>query len=366
MFDRRLISNFDWVLFGVCLIVSILGVINLFSAGSFSLKHYATPYYLKQLCWLLVGLILFFFIILFDYQSVARRAYLFHFLSLLLLLFALFWGKQAAGTSRWLQLGGLSFQPSEFAKITLVLFLSQYFSSTNVSTPYRFQDFLLPALITFITFILIFVEPDLGTSALIVLVFTSFVFFLHFDFRYHMVFIISGVTLLPCGWLFLEDYQKRRIFSFLNPGKDSLQAGYQAIQSKIAIGSGMLFGKGFLNGTQSQLRFLPEQHTDLVFSVLAEEWGFIGAALVILFFFLIVSKGLKIASLSRDRLGSYISIGLTLILFWQMFINIGMVIGILPVVGIPLPFLSYGGSSLVSTWMIIGLLLNIRVRKLMF
>ena len=366
MFDRRLISNFDWTLFAVCLIVSILGIINLLSAGSFSLNHNATPYYLKQLCWLLVGLFLFLFIVLIDYQSIARHAYLFHCISLILLLCALFWGGQSVGANRWLQLGGLSFQPSELAKITLILFLSQYFSGLNVSTSYRFQDFSLPTLITIITIILIFVEPDLGTSVLIVLVFISFIFFLHFGFRYIMVFIVSGIILLPSVWLFLEDYQKRRIFAFLNPGKDSLRAGYQAIQSKIAIGSGMLFGKGFLSGTQSQLRFLPEQHTDFIFSVLAEEWGFVGAVLVILFFFLIFSKGLKIASLSRDRLGSFISIGLTLIIFWQMFINIGMVIGILPIVGITLPFLSYGGSSLVSTWVIISLLLNIRMRKLLF
>ena len=172
--------------------------------------------------------------------------------------------------------------------------------------------------------------------------------------------------LLPGVWLFLEDYQKGRIFAFLNPGRDALRAGYQVIQSKIAIGSGMFFGKGFFGGTQSQLRFLPEQHTDFVFSVLAEEWGFVGVVALILLFFLIVSKGLKIASQSRDRLGLSISIGLVSILFWQIFINIGMVIGILPIVGIPLPFLSYGGSSLVSTWVIIGLLLNIRMRKLVF
>ena len=181
-----------------------------------------------------------------------------------------------------------------------------------------------------------------------------------------MTFIFSGIVLLPGAWLFLEDYQKSRIFSFLNPGKGSLQAGYQVIQSKIAIGSGMIFGKGFLNGTQSQLRFLPEQHTDLVFSVWAEEWGFFGSIMLILLLFLIISKGLKIASQSRDRLGSFISIGFILIIFWQTFINLGMVIGVLPIVGIPLPFLSYGGSSLVSTWIIIGMLLNIRMRKLIF
>lgn len=366
MFDRRLISNFDWTLFLVCFTISVLGIVNLYSAGSFSLKHGATPYYLKQLYWLLIGLFLFSTIIVIDYQLIARNAYLLHGLSILLLLITLFWGRSIAGAHRWLQLGGLSFQPSEFAKITLILLLSRYFSGSSTSAYYKLIDFSLPIFATFATFILIFLEPDLGTAALIVLVFTSFIFLLHFDLRYILLFLISGVTMLPVSWLFLKEYQKRRVFAFLNPGKYSLQAGYQAIQSKIAVGSGMVLGKGFLGGTQSQLRFLPEQHTDFVFSVWAEEWGFVGSALIVLLFFLVISKGLKIASLSRDRMGSFISIGLILILFWQIIINVGMVIGVFPIAGIPLPFLSYGGSSLVSTWVIVGILLNIRMRKFIF
>jgi rod shape determining protein RodA len=349
-----------------CLIISILGIINLFSAGSFSQNQSATPYYLKQLYWLLVGLFLLFITVLIDYQLMARNAYLIHCLSLFLLLIALFWGEPTAGARRWLHLGGFSFQPSEFAKITLILLVSRHFSGLDISKYYKFQDFFLPTLITFFTFVLIFLEPDLGTASLLILVFTSFIFFLRSGFRYIMVFLISGVVLLPGAWLFLEEYQKRRLFAFFNPGKDSLQAGYQAIQSKIAIGSGMFLGKGFLGGTQSQLRFLPEQHTDFVFSVWAEEWGFVGSLFMVLMFFLIISKGLKIASQPRDHLGSFISIGLVLVLFWQIFINIGMVVGILPIIGIPLPFISYGGSSLISTWIIVGILLNIRMRKFMF
>ena len=209
-------------------------------------------------------------------------------------------------------------------------------------------------------------EPDLGTAALFVLVFTSFLFFLHRGFKYVAVSVASGAALLPVAWLFLEDYQKKRVFAFLSPGKYSLQAGYQAIQSKIAVGSGMFLGKGFLCGTQSQLRFLPEQHTDFAFSVWAEEWGFVGSLLLVLLLFLAISKGLGVASQSRDRLGSFISIGFVVVLLWQIVINIGMVVGIFPIVGIPLPFFSYGGSSFVSSWIMMGLLLNIRMRKFMF
>jgi rod shape determining protein RodA len=366
MFDRRLVLNFDWPLFAICLIMSILGIINLYSAGSFSLRHSTTPYYLKQLYWLLIGLGLLAVTVSIDYQLMARHAYLIHGLSVFLLVLALFWGRSAAGTHRWLQIGGFSFQPSELAKITLVLLLSRYFSNLTISKSYGLQDFAYPILVTIITFVLIFLEPDLGTAALLVLVFISFVFFLHLGLRYIVVFLVSGAALLPVAWQFLEEYQKRRVFAFLSPGKYSLQAGYQAIQSKIAVGSGMFFGKGFLCGTQSQLRFLPEQHTDFVFSVVAEEWGFVGSLLVVLLFFLTISRGLRIASQSRDRLGSLVAAGLVLVILWQVLINVGMVTGLFPIVGIPLPFLSYGGSSLVTTWVIIGILLNIRMRKFMF
>lgn len=366
MFDRRLISNFDWTLLLVCLTLSILGIINLYSAGHFSLRQNATPYYLKQIYWLLIGLSLSAVIVLIDYQFIARNAYLLHGLSLFLLLVALFWGEPTAGTHRWIRLGGLSFQPSEFAKITLLLLLARYFSGMSISKSYSFRGLFLPVFITLITFVLIFLAPDLGSAALVVLIFASFIFLIRFGLKHIVLSLVSGLIITPIAWLFLEEYQKRRVFAFLNPGKYSLQAGYQAIQSKIAVGSGMTFGKGFLRGTQSQLRFLPEQHTDFVFSAWAEEWGFVGSLLLLFLLFLVVSKGLRAASLSRDRLGMFISLGLILILFWQIFINIGMVIGLFPIAGVPLPFLSYGGSSLVSTWIIVGLLLNISMRKFMF
>lgn len=366
MFDRRLISNFDWTLFLASLALSILGIVNLYSAGSFSLNNSATPLFLKQLYFLLAGLFLLFIIIAVDYQLIARHAYLFHCFSLSLLLLALFWGKPIAGTHRWLQVGTFSFQPSELAKISLIILISNSFSGFTPPRAAPLRGFPLPTVFTLITFVLIFLEPDLGTAALVLIVFVSFIFFVKFNPKQMFVFLLSCLFLLPCSWLFLEDYQKSRLFAFLGPSKNSLQAGYQAIQSKIAIGSGMLFGKGFMGGTQSQLRFLPEQHTDFVFSVWAEEWGFAGSLLMLALFFLVVSKGLKIASQSRDVLGSFISFGLVSILFWQTLINIGMVVGLFPVVGIPLPFVSYGGSSLLSTWAIIGILLNIRMRKIVF
>ena len=366
MFDRRLISNFDWVLFATALGMSILGILNLYSACYFSLAHTSNPYYLKQLYWLVISIFVSFVVISVDYQVLSQRAYLLHGVSLFLLLAALVVGRPTAGTQRWLQLGGFSFQPSELSKITLVLLLSRYFSEVTVSKYYTLRDFCVPLLATFLTFFLVFLEPDLGTAGLVFLMFFSFVFLVRLVFKHIVQLFLSGVVLLPCAWFFLEDYQKRRVLAFLNPGKASLEAGYHAIQSKIAIGSGMLFGKGFLNGTQSQLRFLPEQHTDFVFSMWAEEWGFVGAMALIVLFFLVLSKALKFAAQARDRLGSFIAIGLFLIFFWQVSINLSMVTGLLPIVGVPLPFISYGGSSLISTWVIVGLLINIKMRRLMF
>lgn len=367
MFDRRLIANFDWTLFFAALALSVLGILNLYSAGSFSSAHSsATPFFIKQSYWLLVGLIVMFVVISIDYQFISRQGYLLHLASLFLLLVVLLWGSSSTGAHRWLQVGPFSFQPSEFAKISLIIVLSYTLSGSTPATSSQFQGLAAPVLLTALTFLLIFLEPDLGTSGLFLLIFISFVFLVRFDRRHIALFVTTGIVLLPCIWFFLEDYQKRRVFTFISPEKDSLRAGYQAIQSKIAIGSGSLFGKGFLNGTQSQLRFLPEQHTDFVFSVWAEEWGFAGVLLVLLLFFVVISKGLKIAALSRDSLGSFLAIGVVLIISFQVCINVGMVSGLLPIVGITLPLFSYGGSSLISTWVCIGLLLNVKMRRLIF
>jgi len=366
VFDRRLVANFDWTLLFVALALSALGIINIYSAGSFSLNNVPASFFLKQIYWLLVCFIILIIIVAVDYQFIARHGYLLHGVSLALLFIALIWGGPTAGTHRWLRIGSFSFQPSELAKISLVIALSYSLSGTTPPAVSRYQGLALPALITSVTFLLVFLEPDLGTAALLFIISTCFLFLVRLELKQIAVVVVSGLLLLPCSLFFLEDYQKRRIVTFLNPSQDSLRAGYQAIQSKIAIGSGMLSGKGFMSGTQSQLRFLPEQHTDFAFSVWAEEWGFFGSLLLLVLFFLLISKGLKTASLARDRLGSFISIGLVLILFWQVTINIGMVCGLLPIVGVPLPFISYGGSSLLTNWVIIGILLNIRMRRLTF
>jgi rod shape determining protein RodA len=211
--------------------------------------------------------------------------------------------------------------------------------------------------------LLILKQPDLGTALIVMIIFSSIIFFIGINWKSVAIVFIGCLILLPIGWHFLKDYQKDRLITFLNPNSDPLGAGYHIIQSMIAVGSGGIFGKGFIKGSQTQLKFLPEQQTDFVFSVFAEEWGFIGALVLIIMFMSLILWGLKIALHSRDLLGTLIALGITAFIFWEVFINIGMVLGILPVVGIPLPFLSYGGSAMVVLLTAIGLLMNVSVRR---
>ena len=212
-------------------------------------------------------------------------------------------------------------------------------------------------------FLFILKQPDLGTGLILLILFLSIVFFVGLNWKAFLTAAVGGVILAPIGWTLLKDYQKGRILTFFNPERDPLGSGYHIIQSMIAVGSGGVFGKGFLKGSQTQLKFLPEQQTDFVFSVFAEEWGFIGGLILMIMFLVLILWGLKIVIHSKDYLGALVAFGITSLIFWEIFINIGMVLGILPVVGIPLPFLSYGGSAMLVLMISVGLLMNISVRR---
>jgi rod shape determining protein RodA len=362
MFDRRLLINFDGGLFLAVFLVTALGLINLYSICSSSWAS-SSVYFFRQLYWVALGLVVIFCIIPVNYTTIIRYAYYLHALSLLILVVVIFLGKTKLGSQRWLSLGPVSVQPSELAKITFILSLCKFYVENSTAKAFRLIDLWLPFLFLLMTFLLIYIQPDLGTGGIIVLVFFSLVFFVRVDKKSLLVFAVSSVVLLPSLWFFLKDYQKKRVLTFLNPELDPLHSGYQIIQSKIAIGSGSFFGKGFTLGTQSQLRFLPEQHTDFAFSVWGEEWGFIGCAVLLLLFFIVLYRGLSIAFNSKNVSGSLLAICIVLLLFWQIVINIGMTIGLFPVVGVPLPFFSYGGSSMLSCMFSVGLLLNISMRK---
>ncbi|MGQ9922093.1 MAG: rod shape-determining protein RodA [Desulfobacca sp.] len=366
MIDRRLLKNIDWLLILLVLAVVSLGIINLYSAGFNQTGDRATPLYVKQIYWLLIGLALMCAMTTFDYRRLANLAYPIYWFSILLLVAVMLVGKVVAGSKRWLVLGPITFQPSELAKVGVILALATHFFRREQFDPLTWRQLAFPSLLLLIPFGLVGKQPDLGSALLIATVAGTLILFV--GVRWHILLTL-GVSLIsasPVFWYFLKDYQKQRIFTFLNPEQDPLGSGYHIIQSKIAVGSGLFWGKGFLKGTQSQLNFLPEQHTDFVFSVFAEEWGFVGSVVLIVLYLGLILWGLQIARACRERLGNLLAVGITAMIFWQIFINISMVTGLLPVVGIPLPFFSYGGSSLIVNFLGIGLLLNIRMRQFLF
>ena len=361
-FDRRIFHYFDWTLLAFVLCVCAMGILNIYSTG-FSAAQGQTPFYLKQIQWIVLGLIFMMFIFFVDYRVIIQYAYIIYGFAIALLVLVFIVGSSSHGAQRWLGGGFFAVQPSELMKVVIVITLARYFDNHKSNEPYKLRELLIPLLIVIVPFLLILKQPDLGTALILIIVFVSIVFFMGVDKKSLIFVLASGLILIPVGWHFLKDYQRERLITFLNPERDPLGTGYHIIQSKIAVGSGEIFGKGFLSGSQTQLKFLPEQQTDFVFSVFAEEWGFIGSMVLIVVFTMMIFWGLKIALQARDLLGTIIAFGITALISWEVFINIGMVVGILPVVGIPLPFFSYGGSAMLSLMAAIGLLINVSARR---
>ena len=368
MFDRRLVQHFDWVLLALALALQGIGILTLYSAvnASADVASVSGPVYLKQSYWFAIGTTGMMVMLFFNYKWLHRWGTLIYAVSIALLLAVGFFGKEISGSQRWLVFGGISFQPSEMVKITVPILLARYYSDRVSEEGFTLASLWRPLVWTLIPFVLIARQPDLGTGLIVLLIAGSMTLFVKIE-RRSMIFL-SGVAAFvgSVAWFFLKDYQKQRIAVFLDPEKDPLGAGYHIIQSKIAVGSGMLTGKGFLKGTQNALSFLPEQHTDFIFSVLAEEWGFIGSAFFVILYMLILIWGLSVAMRSKEPFGTVLAVGVTSMMFWQALINIGMALGLLPVVGVTLPLISYGGSSLVATMLGIGILLNISMRRFMF
>jgi rod shape determining protein RodA len=362
-FDRRLFINFDWMLMLVVLCISLIGLLNIYSTGFNQISARQDFIFFKQLQWIVVGLVFMTVAFCIDYRFVSRYAYLIYGLSILLLLIVFFYGYATRGSQRWILLGGFSFQPSELMKLTLILALAKYFDHHRSIEPHRLKGLAIPFLIMLVPFLLILKQPDLGTAMILFIIFSSMILFIGVHWKSLGLSALTGLAVIPAGWFFLKNYQRERIITFVNPDSDPLGSGYHVIQSIIAIGSGGLSGKGFLKGTQTQLRFLPERHTDFVFSVFAEEWGFLGCMVLLVLFMSLILWGLKIALHARDYNGTLIAVGIAALIFWEVFINIGMVLGLLPIVGIPLPFLSYGGSSMVVLMTCVGMLMSISMRR---
>ncbi len=322
-----------------------------------------SAFFIKQAVWAGAGLVGLAIAMIFDYRLLHRYGYIVYALGVGLLVVVHFAGSTGGGAQRWIGLGPVALQPSEFMKIALVVVLATNLHRWAGSARLYWGKLLAPIALFALPAFLILRQPDLGTVILLGLVAFSVLLVAGLPLRLVMFAALVVLPALPFGWQHLKPYQQRRIVSFLNPDEDPLGAGYHVLQSMIAIGSGMVHGKGYLRGTQNNLHFLPEQHTDFVFSVFAEEWGFVGCTLLLSLYAALILRGLVIAGKAKDNLGALLAAGLTATVFWQVIINIAMTSGALPVVGITLPFLSYGGSSLLALLTSIGLIMNVSMRR---
>jgi rod shape determining protein RodA len=302
-----------------------------------------------------------------HYSFLSRLAYLVYMGNVGLLLAVLAFGRSSLGAKRWISLGGFSLQPSELMKLSMVIFLAKFFENKNTTSGLKLSDLIIPTLFVLIPVGLIIIQPDLGTAMIILLVYGSMLLFLKLNPKLLLGLIIAATIALPVVYNYgLKPYQRQRIVTFIDPMSDPKGAGYNSIQSMIAVGSGQLWGKGYKKGTQAHLNFLPEHHTDFIFSVFSEEWGFIGCSVLLLIYALFLMSGLSVAYQSNDKFASLLAFGIISIFFWHVFVNMGMVMGMLPIVGVPLPFMSYGGSALLTAMSGVAILVNIANKKYMF
>ncbi|MDZ4242125.1 MAG: rod shape-determining protein RodA, partial [Candidatus Omnitrophota bacterium] len=358
----RSVNRMIWIF---TLLIVGMGLVTLYSAAYQNVRVPHKVFYDQVSC-AVTGFILMFVLSRIDYRRFYDLAYIFYGANVVLLVIVLAGGRNALGATRWLEIGGISFQPSELAKLGLILALGRYFSDNRPSIafnffsniPVLFKDLMLPLAITGVPMLLIFKQPDLGSALLFFGIFLIMLFVSGIRYRYFLGFCLLCLSVAPFGWHVLKAYQKDRLLVFLNPNIDPLGAGYTIIQSRIAIGSGQVFGKGWLAGTQNQLNFLPERHTDFIFSVVGEEWGLLGALFLLACYWGLIHCGLKISGQVKDQFGTQVAIGIVGVLTLQVVINMGMVLGLLPVVGLTLPLLSYGRTSFMFFMITLGFLLN--------
>lgn len=372
MIDRRWITNIPWGVVGLVSLICLIGLSAVYSA-TYTAQG-PSPLFYRQIAWMAVGVFFMFLMLIPDYHTIGRYAYGFYVVSIVLLLLVIVIGRTGMGAQRWLPLGPFAFQPSELAKLALMLSLARYFADSK-KRDICLTDLGAPAAMVLVPFMLVLKQPDLGTALMLLL--TAGILILVAGLRIQAVLIMliivstaaATVFLIPPVkakiWNSLKPYQQNRIKSFINPSADPLGSGYHTNQSKIAVGSGRTFGRGFRQGTQSQMAFLPERHTDFIFAVIAEERGIVGAGFLISLYLALLLYGIDAAKNAKDRLGGLIASGIVSMLSLYVFINIGMALGIAPVVGVPLPLASYGGTSVITTFLAIGLLLNIQMRRFM-
>jgi len=369
--DRRLIQHFDLPLLGLTLLLMVAGLLTLFGATRTPGEGGLPPLVLRQAIFMALGLGIALVLTLVDYRVLMNAAYPVYGGLIALLLLVLVIGQIGGGSQRWIEIGFVRLQPSEFGKVALVLMLARFLQDRVRPGGMGLADLFWCALLVVPAFGLIFFQPDLGTSLLFLILAGTVVVFAGLKRWILVTAIVLGLAVGPVvGYVaykyVLDEYQQDRVVTFLNPEEDPHGKGYQTIQSRYAIGSGRFWGKGFGQGTQAQLRFLPEQHTDFIFSVYAEERGFVGSVVLLLLYLGWLALGLNVARRAKERFGTLLAFGLTAVLTWQVAINLGGVLGFMPVTGVTLPLMSYGGSSVLTVLICIGLLLNISMRRYMF
>ena len=360
----RLTENLDFTLLFAVVFLCFYGLLVLYSSTRLETTAGSDPYFFvkKQSLWALVGFIFLIIIIFIDYHKLEGYSKVIYFGAIVLLIMVIIFGRSTYGARRWLAIGPFDFQPSEFAKIALIAFLADFLSRNKLKLD-NFFYYLLPFAYTGLLIFLVFMQPDLGTSLVYLAILIIMLFVAGIKIKFLVFTFLAALSSFPVLWTFLKDYQKNRLILFLNPNLDPLGGGYNVIQSRIAIGSGGFLGNGIFSGLQSQLNFLPAQHTDFIFSVVGEELGFVGTILLLGLYAIILWRGIKIALEARDLLGSLLATGAVSFLFFHIVVNIGMAMGMLPATGLPLPFLSYGGSFMMSNLMVIGILLNVELHK---
>ncbi len=340
-----------------------VGVVNLYSATS-ATKVALSELYVQQVYWLVLGGVLGAASAIIDYRFFERWAYLFYGVGIVSLMLVFVLGRDVRGSSRWISIGSFNFQPSEFMKIFLVMTIAKVIHDDPKPDGRTLRDLLLPSTLALVPTFLILRQPDLGTALILLLVFASMAALTKVKWQSVARLVVVLATLVPLIWTYgLKDYQKKRVTDFLNPDANILGTGWHAHHARIAVGNGGVFGQGFTRGTQNQFGFLPDQFSDFPFAVFAEDWGFIGVVFLIALYAFLILYAIRISATAKDRFGAVMAIGLGAILFWHAFFNLGMVVGILPVVGVTLPLFSYGGSSVLTVMTCLGLLMNISIRR---
>ncbi len=349
----------QWLFVLLICVIACIGFAMLYSAANGNFDPWAT----RQMVRFGIGFIAMLIVALTDIRIWLRYAYVFYFITLILLVVVEFGGTIGMGAQRWIDLGFINLQPSEIMKIALVLALARYFHGASVDDVGRVFYLVPPALLVVVPTALVLRQPDLGTAIMLVIAGISLFWLAGIRFAVFAIMGIGSVLALPLAWQFLHDYQRKRVLTFLNPESDPLGGGYHIIQSKIALGSGGLFGKGFLLGSQSHLNFLPEKQTDFIFTMLAEEAGMVGGLGLLTLYIILLIYGFAISLGCRNQFGRLIGLGVTVTFFLYVFINIAMVTGLIPVVGVPLPLISYGGTAMMTVLVGFGFLLCVHVHR---